>query len=116
MHTYPSDMVYIPDGEVEDAMLRLSRHVWSINDIFDSQEHIAGYNRQRIIELLKNIEDEAYKLGAGARQTNHLLIDENIEEFRADVEKALQAVETDPPNYYLAGRLSGSCLACHVKR
>lgn len=116
MHTYPSDMVYIEDGEVEDAMLRLSRYIWSINDIFDSHEHIAGYNRERIIELLSNMEKEADELGAGARQTNHLLIDENIGSFRADVKKALQAIESDPPNYYLAGRLSGSCLACHVKR
>lgn len=116
MHTYPADMVYIEDSEVEDAMLRLSQYIWSINDIFDSQEHIAGYNRERIVELLKNMEREAEDLGAGARQTNHLLIDRNIEEFRADVERARQAVETDPPNYYLAGRLSGSCLACHMKR
>ena len=116
MHTYPADMVYIDDSEVESAMLRLSQYVWSINDIFDSQEHIAGYNRERIIELLKNMEKEADVLGAGARQTNHLLIDQNIEAFRADVERARQSVEADPPNYYLAGRLSGSCLACHTKR
>jgi len=116
MHTYPADMVYIEDSEIESAMLRLSQYVWSVNDIFDSQEHIAGYNRERIIELLKNMEKEADELGAGARQTNHLFIDQNIEAFRADVERARRAVETDPPNYYLAGRLSGSCLACHTKR
>lgn len=116
MHTYPEDIVYIEDSEVENAMLRLSRYIWAINDIFDSQEHIAGYNRERIIELLKNMESEADTLGAGARQTNHLLIDQNIEVFRQDVESARRAVESDPPNYYLAGRLSGSCLACHVIR
>lgn len=116
MHTYPADMVYIEEGEVENAMLRLSRYIWSINDIFSSQEHIAGYNRERVIQLLKNMEKEAGELGAGARQTNHLLIDQNIGTFRTDVENARKAVESDPPNYYLAGRLSGSCLACHVKR
>ncbi len=116
MHTYPADMVYIEDSEVENAMLRLSRYIWSMNDIFDSQEHIAGYNREMILELLGNMEKEALTLGAGSRQTNHLLIDENIEEFRADVRNARKAVEAEPPNYYLAGRLSGSCLACHVKR
>lgn len=116
MHTYPADMVYIEDSEVENAMLRLSRYIWSMNDIFDSQEHIAGYNREMILELLENMEKEALTLGAGSRQTNHLLIDENIEEFRADVRGARKAVEAEPPNYYLAGRLSGSCLACHVKR
>jgi hypothetical protein len=116
MHTYPAGMVYIEDSEVENAMLRLSRYIWSMNDIFDSQEHIAGYNREMILELLGNMEKEALTLGAGARQTNHLLIDENIEEFRADVRNARKAVEAEPPNYYLAGRLSGSCLACHVKR
>ncbi len=116
MHTYPADMVYIEDSEVENAMLRLSKYIWSMNDIFDSQEHIAGYNREMILELLENMEKEALTLGAGSRQTNHLLIDENIEDFRADVRNARKAIEAVPPNYYLAGRLSGSCLACHVKR
>jgi len=116
MHTYPADMVYIEDSEVESAMLRLSKYIWSMNDIFDSQEHIAGYNREMILELLENMEKEALTLGAGSRATNHLLIDENIEDFRADVRDAREAVEAEPPNYFLAGRLSGSCLACHVKR
>ncbi len=116
MHTYPPDMVYLGDAEVESAMLRLSKHIWSINDIFDSNEFMAGANRELIIGLLNQMEKEALTLGAGARQTNHLLIDEHIDEFRADVRRALRAVEEEPPSYYLVGRLSGSCLACHVRR
>ena len=116
MHTYPPDMVYMGDAEVESAMLRLSKYIWSINDIFDSNEFIAGSSREQIIDLLNQMENEAAPLGAGTRQTNHLLIDEHIDEFRTDVKHALRAVEEDPPNYYLAGRLSGSCLACHVRR
>ena len=116
VRSYPPDIVYLDDQQIESTMLRLSADIWTINDIFDNNEHISGFNRERIIDLLKEMEKEAVTLGAGTQKTNHLLIDNNIDQFRYDVQAARAAVEAEPPNYYLAGRLSGSCLACHVRR
>ena len=116
VRSYPPDIVYLDDQQIESTMLRLSADIWTINDIFDNNEHISGFNRERIIDLLKEMEKEAVTLGAGTQKTNHLLIDNNIDQFRYDVQAARAAVEAEPPNDYLAGRLSGSCLACHVRR
>ena len=113
---YPPDIVYLDDQQIESTMMRLSADIWTINDIFDTNEHISGSNRERIIDILREMENEAVNLGAGTQKTNHLLIDDNIDQFRYDVRAAREAVEAEPPNYYLAGRLSGSCLACHVRR
>ena len=113
---YPPDIVYLDEQQIESTMMRLSADIWTINDIFDSNEYISGSNRERIIDLLREMENEAVALGAGTQKTNHLIIDNNIDQFRYDVRAAREAVEAEPPNYDLAGRLSGSCLACHVLR
>lgn len=116
MRTYPPNMVYLDDQQIGSAMQRLNTRMWTINDIFDSHEYISSYNRERIIALLEQIEQEAVQLGAGTQKTNHLFIDDNIDQFKYNVEAARKAVVAEPPNYYLAGRLSGSCIACHVRR
>ena len=116
LRPYPPDIVYLDDQQIESTMMRLSADIWTINDIFDNNEYISGFHRERIIDLLKEMENEAVTLGAGTQKTNHLIIDNNIDQFRHDVRAAREAVEAEPPNYYLAGRLSGSCLACHVRR
>jgi len=33
--------------------------------------------------------------------------------FRRDIEMARLAAERDPPNYFLAGSVAGSCSYCH---
>jgi hypothetical protein len=55
-------------------------------------------------------------LGAGPSPTNHLLIDRHIDRFRTDLAAARDAAAADPPRYHLAGRIIGSCTACHVLR
>lgn len=116
LHTYPANLVYLDQDRIESGMLRLSSNIWAINDLLDQSDIISAFDRERIIDLLRNLENEANALGAGAQVTNHLLIDENIDQFKSDAKAARLAIESEPPNYYLAGRLSGSCLACHVRR
>lgn len=70
----------------------------------------------REFTLLEQMKQETVKLGAGTQKTNHLFIDENIDQFKYDIEAARKAIADKPPNYYLAGRLSGSCIACHIRR
>ncbi len=114
--TYPVDFVYLDAAQIRSSMADFSVDVWRIDDILAHAETVMPYQREEIIELLKHMESTADGLGAGIRETNHLLIDTNIDQFRSDVIAARIAVESEPPNYYRAGRLSGGCLACHVLR
>lgn len=114
--TYPANMIVVEDQAIESMMLGLSASMWSILDILDSNEYIPEYSREKIISLLKDMENAALKLGAGNRKTNHLVLDDNIAQFRADVVASRIAIEKEPPNYFRVGRLTGSCLACHVHR
>lgn len=115
-NSYPPNLVYLDQSQVESSMRRLLLDVWTINDTFDTSETLSGYNREKIISTLRDMEAVADDLGAGAEMTNHLVIDNNIDDFKFAVQAARKAVETEPPNYYLAGQLSGQCLACHAKR
>lgn len=114
--TYPRDYVYLEQDDISDTMSRLSVSIWTINDILDNAEVISGFRRDQIVSLLKDMEEAANDLGAGGKITNHPIFDNNIDNFKADVQLAREAIQQDPPNYYRVGRLSGSCLACHALR
>ena len=111
--TYPPDFTYLPTSEIKGTMTRMSVEIWRINDILDRNETVVGYQRDEILDALRALERSAQNMGAGWQLTNHALIDENIDAFKDSVVDARLAIEREPPNYYLAGKLSGSCLACH---
>ena len=115
-HTYPPSMVRLEPKQITGAMTRYSLNLWRIDEIISTSETILPYQREEIIKLLRDMEAQADRLGAGATVTNHLVIDNHIDEFKADLARARREVEKDPPNYYRAGRLYGSCQACHVMR
>lgn len=114
--TYPPDFLYLERGQVTGSMGRFSADLWRIDAILADSETVLPYQREEIIDLLKDIEKAADELGAGPQVTSHLLIDENIDKFRSDVHRAREAVEHETPNYFLVGRLSGACTACHFLR
>ena len=72
--------------------------------------------RNSIIHELVEMEEIADSLGAGSATTNHLFIDQHIDIFKSDIVQARRFIEAEPSNYYLAGKLVGSCLSCHVIR
>lgn len=115
-HTYPPSMVRLEPKQITGGMTRYSLSLWRIDEIIAGSETILPYQREEIIKLLREMEIQADRLGAGAAVTNHLVIDKHIDEFKADLVRARREIEKEPPNYYRAGRLYGSCQACHVMR
>lgn len=114
--TYPPDFVYLAPSDIKGSMKQLSADIWRIDDILSTSETVLPYEREKIVDILKNMKTTTTKLGAGSVQTNHPFIDQNIDSFNQDVQLALKDVEQEPPSYYRAGRLSGRCLACHRLR
>jgi len=114
--TYPPDCIYPERTQVTSSMARFSVNLWRIDDILANSETVLPYQREEIIDLLRGIEKVADQLGAGTWETSHLFIDENIDQFKSDVRQAREAIELETPNYFLVGRLSGSCTACHIMR
>lgn len=114
--TYPSDFVYLEHKQVRSQMALMSLYMREIDDILADDLAVNSEQQGRIIHLLNKIDDATDLLGAGSVSTSHLLIDDHIDEFRADLQLALRDASSDPPNYYALGRLAGSCTACHQYR
>ena len=97
-------------------MALMSLYMREIDEILGDNLTINSEQQANIVKLLNRIDASATRLGAGNVTTSHLLIDEHIDDFRADLRLALRDASSDPPNYYTVGRLSGSCTACHQLR
>ena len=127
--TYPSEFVWLGDEDVRGVMHVMAARMARLEGLLGDGGGEAGVDETRrrgdVDAELGALEELAAAIAAGAAiesgeralpRTNHLLIDEHIDEFVADIARARRFVAEEPPNYYPAGQLSGSCNACHRRR
>jgi hypothetical protein len=113
--TYPRDYVYLERKQLRSKMALFSFYVRQLDEVLPDYSIANGGQQQRILDLLNNIKDLTAELGGGVT-TNHLVIDEHIDQFKIDVSTAIRDAQANPPNYFAAGRLVGSCVGCHQFR
>jgi hypothetical protein len=89
-------------------------NILAINAILDKEDTPTKAEHNEIIKAMDNILSAAQDLDQGKENTSQWKIDHNIGEFRASVERAKLLASHTPPSYFLAGRLSGHCNACHA--
>lgn len=99
-----------------------------LDRLVDQESNVAveAVTQVAIIAELSTIETQVISLssstfdrsddGMSRPVTNHLLIDENIDDFIDQIMRARYLAEANPPNYYGIGRLTGTCNACHRMR
>jgi hypothetical protein len=114
--TYPPTFTYLEKSDITSSMMQMADSIRRIDSILISSEIPSDKQRERIIADLNTIDNIATALGAGTQRTNHLLIDEYIDEFRLALMRAKQDVGSTPPRYYRVGGLIGNCTSCHVLR
>ena len=114
--TYPRDFVYLEQKQIKTNMALFSLYMRQLDEILKDDSTVSSEQQQRVMAILSKIEASANELGAGNVRTNHLVIDDHIDQFRDDVYTAIQNASADPPNYFGLGRLSGSCVGCHKFR
>jgi len=115
--TYPPNFTYLEKKTVTSSMHQLAVSIEKLDSVLrEIGSNISASEQERVISQLNTMESIADNLGAGTQTTNHLLLDEHIDQFKSDVITARRSAEAEPPNFYLVGRLSGSCTGCHVLR
>lgn len=125
--SYPAEFVWLDDEDVRGAMQLMAASVERLDLLVVPFEGLEASDaeslRRAVDEELALIEEIALALAAGVApegeplpRTNHLLIDEHIDEFLADVARARSLVAAETPSYYAVGELVGSCTACHRYR
>ena len=114
--TYPPDYVYLEQKQVKTEMALLGFYVRQMNEILSQADEDVSQKQSQVLELLSLMDKTANSVSAGNKNTNHLFLDEHMDEFKSDLYAAIRAVRQNPPNYFFAGEISGSCIACHKFR
>jgi hypothetical protein len=123
-YTYPRSFEYISRGEIQTTMGQLAVQVRRLDELLIGTEPRTvedrvespvhdGRRQRKVVELLEDMERVARALGTGDVRSNHPRLDEGADPFRERLAAARRAAERDPPNYYLAGTVSGACRYCH---
>lgn len=125
MLTYPTEFTYLDSGSVKGVMHEMAISLSRIDDLVRrsaGDDDVSRYQDDILTEL-QSVESLALSLSSSTTDTttdgdarpvtNHLLIDEHIDEFIGQIMQARLLAEDAPPNFYGAGQLTGSCIACH---
>ena len=100
------------ETKVHGAMGEIAVRVRAIEGIL--REGSPGPARRAEVQrLLEELEREASALSVESVRASHPALAGNLDGFLADIRMARRAVAADPPNYFLAGTISGACAACH---
>jgi hypothetical protein len=114
--TYPSDFVYLDHSLVQTSMLRISLAMRVVDETLMRGEPLNESDQQRVKKALSTIDEVTDRLATGNLVTNHLVIDEHIDDFKREVRNAIRTANSTPPNFYAATRLSANCVGCHRYR
>jgi hypothetical protein len=112
-HSYPPNFKYITDAQLHSVMWQLAADVNALDALMRRPGPIDAPRRMEVERLLTAMRDASGTLEVQGRPTNHPLISDHLSDFRRNLVQALNGVESEPPNYYLVGAVSGACLPCH---
>lgn len=113
--TYPPDFHYIKKEEIHTVMGRLAVQMVRLEERMQQDGGFRDEDRDEVVEILSEMLRLSQELKRGTR-SNHPRINREAPRLQSNIERALRAARLDPPNYYFAGEVSGSCEYCHVPR
>lgn len=111
--TYPPDFKYVSGQELRSDMHWLAFELQQLDLTLTKDYAPATNQQQEVLETLGRLEAIAGRLQAGDAGSNHPFLYDHMSSFVNDISQARNAAALDPPRYYLAGRISGSCVNCH---
>ena len=114
--TYPKDFIYLEKREVETLMRNMGDGVVRLDQLVAEASISDATQQKKIVAELSALERIAIRLSGGHKQTNQFFISDHIEQFISDIGTAKMLASISPPDYYKAGEITNSCLACHQFR
>jgi len=114
--TYPPDFNYISEDKLTNTMQSFAWYTTLLDNSLRDTASVTREQRLSAIQILGKMETLSMKLGTESMTSNHAIVSFNIDAFRSSIIEARDGLKQSPPNYYLAGRLSGYCVNCHSLR
>jgi mono/diheme cytochrome c family protein len=112
-HTYPPSFEYIDPSRLQSAMWELAFEVQRLDRSLQHPADDPADQQRHVAEILSRMDGAVDRLSTPGRVTQHPLLNRNLPRFREQVRRARADAALDPPNYFAATMLLGSCAACH---
>jgi len=112
--TFPPDLDYIPPNEVRTSMWVLAAEVKHLEDLL--AEPSAGdpnFKQAEVGRTLDRMRVALKSLDRPGRSSQHPALNEHLGQFVERLDRAERAAEREPPNYFPASTIAGSCFLCH---
>ena len=110
--TYPPDFVYVSGDQLRTRMGNLGSRLAQLDNALVENE-MRQPDQQEVLAILRDIEEIGSRLQASEAGASHPFLEDEMPRFVNDIARARMAASLDPPQYYLAGRVAGSCVNCH---
>jgi hypothetical protein len=114
-HTYPPDFRYVSEEKFRSSMWLLGRETLELHRVLADASLSESTRRTRADLMLGGMEETVRKIGPEQWSSNHPELQSGLQALESDLHAARVAVSHDPPNYFLAGSISGACLYCHSR-
>ncbi len=110
----PPPFDYVDGDELRSGMHQLAFAMLNLDaELANENTDEDPIDQQDVIDSLKRIQEIAQELHAGDIRSSHPYLAGDMFRFLNDVDQAIWQASLRSPRYYMAGRVSGACAACH---
>jgi len=110
----PPDLEYIEPGRVRSAMWVIAAEIENLEEQLETAPSASPETRRESIRsTLVRMRAAARSLSEPGRTTQHPVLNQHLPLFIERIDHAIRAVDHDPPSYFRASTLAGSCFLCH---
>ena len=110
----PPDLQYLPEEKLRTTMWVLAAEIQHLERLMTQP---TGEEREAMQPIVASTLDRmriaARTLDQSGRSSQHPILNQNLSKFLGRLERAKRAVDRDPPNYFPASTIAGSCFLCH---
>jgi cytochrome c553 len=111
---FPPDLKYLPPAQIQTSMWVLAAEVQHLEALLeDAAEAEDPAHRAEVRNTLERMRVAARALDMPGRTTQHPVLNENLGLFIERIDRAKLALDRDPPSYFQASTIAGSCFLCH---
>ena len=112
--SFPPDLTFIPKERLQMAMWVLAAEIQELERVLTIREEVQTESqRVTVVAILERMRTAAQTLEEPGRSTQHPVLNENLDVFINRLDRARRSLDHEPPNFFPASTIAGSCYLCH---
>ena len=112
--TTPDTMEHVPGSQIRTSMWVLASEVRELERLLEAPKDGSRETlSQDVRAVLTRMRTAARALDTAGRTTQHPVLNDQLDRFVLQIDRAIRAVDRNPPNYFRASTVAGSCFLCH---